>query len=199
MTEKKLAANRANANKSTGPRTAEGKAKSARNATTHGLFSAALVIPDAERSAYEQMAAGLHADLHPEGALQESVFANLLSASWNLRRVRGLLAHLYDGALDPLANSSLDTQVDRLTRYEQRFERAFYRAVAELRRIQTSEAAIVVAVNEEDADGWSPLIDVTRVLAAKRSRAGADLVRCLSLPLPPLDGFVLPDDSTEAA
>ena len=33
----RLAANRANALRSTGPRTAEGKARSSQNATTHGL------------------------------------------------------------------------------------------------------------------------------------------------------------------
>lgn len=192
MTDQKLAANRNNASKSTGPRTSEGKARSARNAMTHGLFSAALVIPQAERPAYDEMAGGLRADLHPEGALQESVFANLLSASWNLRRVRGLLAQLYDGSLDPLADPALDAQVDRLSRYEQRFERAFYRAVAELRRLQTAAAAIAVAVNEEDAEDWSPLTDVVQVLAAKRARSNSDLTSYLSVPLPPLDGFVLP-------
>src|SRR5688572_19028018 len=34
---KRIAANRRNARKSTGPRTEEGKARSSRNATTHGL------------------------------------------------------------------------------------------------------------------------------------------------------------------
>ena len=189
MTEGKLAANQSNAKKSTGPRTAEGKAKSARNATTHGLFSATLVVSDADRPVYDEMVASLRADLHPKGALQESIFANILANSWNLRRVRNLLSSFYDGALDPLANPDLDAQVDRLFRYEQRFERAHYRAIAELRRIQTQTAAIEVAVNDDDIPNWSPMVEVNKVLAAMRARKNADIASYLSV-----DGFVLPKD-----
>ena len=46
MSERQLAANRANALRSTGPQPPEGKAKSARNALKHGILSKA-VIPAA--------------------------------------------------------------------------------------------------------------------------------------------------------
>ena len=45
MTDRKLAANRANAQKSTGPRTPEGKAVSARNNAIHYLYARKFTIP----------------------------------------------------------------------------------------------------------------------------------------------------------
>jgi hypothetical protein len=44
ISEKRLAANRANAQRSTGPRTAEGKARSARNAVKHGFTGSTFAV-----------------------------------------------------------------------------------------------------------------------------------------------------------
>ena len=52
ISEKKRLANQRNAQKSTGPRTAEGKAKSAQNARTHGLFCQEIVLMTEDRSLF---------------------------------------------------------------------------------------------------------------------------------------------------
>ena len=52
MTETKREANARNALASTGPRSPEGKAKSARNATRHGILSGEVLLPDDSKAAF---------------------------------------------------------------------------------------------------------------------------------------------------
>lgn len=67
--ERKALANRRNALKSTGPRTAAGKARSSRNATKHGFDSSGIVIRGFEcRDEWEAHREGIVASFSPDGA-----------------------------------------------------------------------------------------------------------------------------------
>ena len=119
--------NRANAQLSTGPRTEEGKARSSQNALKHGLTAQQLVVKPEEREAFEALQAHYQLEIAPQGALQQTLFDELVTAAWNLRRVRILQAGV--DLLDPLS--------DRLARHHARFERTFHRALKELKALQT--------------------------------------------------------------
>jgi hypothetical protein len=169
MSAAKLAANAANAQHSTGPKTAEGKARSAANSRTHGLTADEVVVRPDEQQLWSDFLAEYEADLQPTGIVEMTVFNQIVHAAWNLRRTRILEAELFDGTADPLANEDLDRKLDRLSRYAKRFENSFHRGIRELRTLQTNRsqrASIVPAVRET----IPPRADTARaVLAAKRT------------------------------
>src|SRR6185437_15922910 len=81
------AANRANAQKSTGPRTADGKKRSSRNAIAHGIFSREVVLANEERALFKELRSGLMKSLKPQDVLELMLFEQIVSAQWRLRRV----------------------------------------------------------------------------------------------------------------
>lgn len=84
----KIAANRRNATKSTGPKTVAGKKASAMNATRHALLSVAPVLPSVERT--EEWEAHRNAtltSLAPIGYLETVLADRVASLLWRLGRV----------------------------------------------------------------------------------------------------------------
>ena len=71
--ERRLAANRANAQLSTGPRTPEGKAKSSLNAVKTGLCGRTVLFADEEEAAAYRAANGPNAAKHAKQPLLTSM------------------------------------------------------------------------------------------------------------------------------
>ena len=89
ISERKLAANRENAKKSTGPKTPAGKAFSRRNALKHGLF--ATNITDFEElgedpKQYEELLDGLWNQYEPIGKVEEILVERIAFCYWRLKR-----------------------------------------------------------------------------------------------------------------
>ncbi|MBI5282091.1 MAG: hypothetical protein HY858_10445 [Candidatus Solibacter usitatus] len=137
-------ANQANAQLSTGPRTIDGKARTAQNARKHGFTAATLHVSDDQRQEFETLQAGLIADTRPEGALENEIFRRLLIHAWNLRRIESFESQLI-AETDPMAagDDSNANKLDRFARYRRDLERSFYRALAELKKLQTQRAALL--------------------------------------------------------
>jgi len=73
ISQEQLAANRANAAHSCGPKTEEGKKRSSLNATRHGLTARAVVLPREDQNEYLAFSKKIIDDLDP---------GNTWSGSW---------------------------------------------------------------------------------------------------------------------
>jgi hypothetical protein len=93
-TKRQIAANRRNARKSTGPKTAAGKDRAKGNALKHGLTAAQITVFDERPEDFESLYSGLLAALIPSGALEEQLVERIVVCAWRLRRVYRIEAWL---------------------------------------------------------------------------------------------------------
>jgi hypothetical protein len=146
-----LAANQANAQHSTGPRTDEGKARVSQNALRHGLTARHLVIRDDEREEYADLLNSLSSELDPQGATETVAFHELLHAAWSLHRFRRIEAEASRGSVEDFTDPATTTVLDRLTRYQSRAQRAWQKALHELRVLQTNRALRAIKLDQQEA------------------------------------------------
>jgi len=148
-TEAQIAANRRNAQSSTGPRTVEGKARVSRNAALFGIYSAGDVVRPEEESIYHLFCEGFQQDLAPEGAMETTLAAEIVHAAWRLRRCAEAESAIeFPGECPGDGKADAQNSIDRARTQALRH---FQRATAELRRIQT-ERQIRNATVPEDFD-----------------------------------------------
>jgi hypothetical protein len=141
--QSRIDANRANAQNSTGPKTEAGKATSCRNATKHGFSSTAPMVTEEQLPEFLELQEELGRDFQPVGITEMHLFKEMLNAIWNLHRIklnrrRILLSTNQDqgSAEDP----AIIAMYERLDRHQTRNERTYYRALNQLREIQTERA-----------------------------------------------------------
>jgi hypothetical protein len=136
--------NRANAQHSTGPTSEEGKAKSSRNATRHGLTGKQVVINGESHEAYEALRQDLIASYKPVNAAEAMLVEEIAQGFWRLQRARALEAEQFNlccGGADPIIGfNSGNADFERLRRYMTSIERAYHRAIEQLGKTQSLRA-----------------------------------------------------------
>lgn len=88
ISESRLAANRRNALRSTGPRTAAGKKQSRLNACRHGLTSQVVVLPEDDMIAYKAFCQGYFAEWGPKTPTESQLVQTLIDTQWRLNSAR---------------------------------------------------------------------------------------------------------------
>ncbi len=95
-TETQIIANRRNAQKSTGPRTREGKAAISKNAVKHGLLASQAVISSESREDFDIHRDRIISDLVPENPMESMLAERIVVLSWRLIRIGCIQAQTID-------------------------------------------------------------------------------------------------------
>jgi hypothetical protein len=153
VSEKQLAANRRNAEKSTGPKSAEGKSNSSRNNLRHGLTGHISLLPTEDRDAHDAFCNELIDSLTAETPMEHQLANSIAEDSWRLNRARAIetnmfaLGHQHERreAQIALADArTFQTQAaafNLLSLYEQRINRNLQRNLKLLGELQTERKA----------------------------------------------------------
>jgi hypothetical protein len=160
ISDKQLEANRSNALLSHGAKTEEGKNRSRLNALRHGITGQVTTMTDEDRAAHDTFSKALVDNLAPDGAMETQLAQRIATDSWRLNRISAIEDNLFalgqfqhgggacpdipqlDAALTAAHVFTLESkQLQLLTLYEQRINRAIQKNLALLQSLQATRIA----------------------------------------------------------
>jgi hypothetical protein len=145
----RAAASRRNGAKSRGPKTPEGKARSALNALKHGLCAGkAVVIGDEDWDMFDELEAALIEEMAPQSPMQAVLARRIVLATWRLERVERMEAELLAHNMRDTASFGLGLSRDcngprafnTLLRYRNSALAEFWRCRSTLEALQAKAA-----------------------------------------------------------
>jgi len=145
-TLKQFEANRRNSQKSTGPKTPEGKSAVSMNALRHGLRARTVVLPGEDPTEFHQLCDDLEIEWHPQSRTEQFYVEQMAISQWKLTRMEVVEVNIFK---DSDAKSQL-SRLDQLWQAECRLERSYSRAQRELQCLQKSRPEHVP--NPEEAE-----------------------------------------------
>jgi hypothetical protein len=95
LSQRAIEANRRNSQRSTGPKTEAGKAKSRLNAGRHKITAQVTILPDEERVAAEEFCGKLAATLNPEGIEEIQLARAVAEGYWRLNQARAAITNRF--------------------------------------------------------------------------------------------------------
>jgi hypothetical protein len=95
ISDKQLAANRRNAQFSTGPKSPEGKERSSLNGFKHPELGLTALMVDEDREAQTAFVREYMADLDPRGAVEVQLARTLAMDNWRLNRIKAVEENIF--------------------------------------------------------------------------------------------------------
>jgi hypothetical protein len=137
-TSAQIAANRANSQLSTGPKTETGKAAAARNNTRHGLASASAfqVLPTESQFDFDQLLAGFRGEHRPATPTEEALIQTMAEHHWLRNRAVSLEAFCFDSITGQVTDAQ---RLSLYLRYQTTHERAFHKSLNDLLKLRAEK------------------------------------------------------------
>ena len=167
VTEKMVEANRQNAQKSTGPKTEEGKARSSQNSVRHGILAQHMYLTDTPAESpenFEIIMSGLYDAYNPQDGHETILIQRIAVSYWRLARAYRYESHCLqtNRAQNPDADPNEfllpnPQQMERIVRYEGMIGRDLNRNINQLlahqayRRARAQERAAAQKAEEDNA------------------------------------------------
>jgi len=160
--QSQIDANRINAQKSTGPRTPEGKARSRRNGLLHGLTAKTCMLDDEDPNGLTGLVEQISEKYHPQDTDEDFYIERMAKARWRYNRIMPIEAGIFNLRLsvdqapkEITAALGLDGQrawaymrdanggnaLTKLSRYETSLLREYDHSRQELEKLQKTRAA----------------------------------------------------------
>src|SRR6266700_739395 len=170
ISEAQLTANRQNAQKSTGPKTEEGKKRCRLNATRHDLTGQFHAFSHEDKRAFDKHCTSLMADFEPQTYREQSLAMSIAENTWRLNRGRALENNIFALGISGAIGETTDADspevhaaacqarvwlqdgksLQLLTLYESRIRRNIEKDRTELAEIQAiRQAAYDKALEQE--------------------------------------------------
>src|SRR5581483_7717012 len=135
-TEAQMAANQANAQHSTGPKSAEGKAASCKNNFQYGFCGAFTILKSEDAEVFFALEAGLHAEHKPTTVTEFLFIERMAQHHWLVQRAINLQNMTME---DNLSMRDQERQFALFLRYQTTNERAFHRCLNDLLKLRAEK------------------------------------------------------------
>jgi len=182
-------ANRANALRSTGPKTAEGKARSRANSLKHGLTGEGIVIPTEDAAVLEERLAALEAEMRPGSTLARQLVGRVALMTIRLDRSA---EHEAKAISHKMRKAAAEFDDARLAEMENYYSWIASEPATNARRLRTTPEGLkrlmdVMADLRDDLDhplghrwGWDRCEQLHHVMGLRRVDVPVSRARALS-------------------
>ena len=179
-TKNQIRANRANAKKSTGPRTQEGKARSSQNALKHGLLANDAVLPGEDPADFDRHLRSFEDTYLPRNRVEKEIVRQIADVAWRMQRLSRIETAVIAAGIDNTRRVNLETGpipddragqtqqlgramltrtqvLNNLARYDGHLARRFFRGVELMINIRREDRQLREAYEAKNAGATTPV------------------------------------------